>query len=147
MMPEIKRFSLAKPTLKTKFHIDFDWWQQNDRDWHVFLSGLLCSEHKAVFGDANVDQMVDWVDPQTAEVQRVDGVQHLLISHCAKQEDFITLHTSMVDAVFRMFLANGNAPMTPVEISEHLGRPAETILRTFGGAGRIYRGVRPCPDC
>jgi hypothetical protein len=146
-MPEIKRFSLVKPTLQTKFHIDFDWWQQNDRDWHIFLSGLLCSDHKAVFDKMNTSQMVDWVDPYTAEVQRVDGIQHMLITHCAKQRDFITIHTSMVDAVFRVFLANGNTPMTPVELSEQLSRPAETILRTFGGVGRVYRGVRPCPEC
>lgn len=146
-MSEIKRFSLVKPTLQTKFHIDFDWWQQNDRDWHVFLSGLLCAEHKSVFEKADSEKMVDWVDPQTAEVQRVDGVQHILITHCARQPDFITVHTSMVDAVFRIFLANGNTPMTPLELSEKLGRPADTILKTFGGGGRVYRGVRPCPEC
>jgi hypothetical protein len=78
-------------------------------------------------------------------VQRVDGIQHALITHCAKRNGFITQHTSMVDAVFRIFLANGNIPLTPIELSTHLNRPAETILRTFGGG--LYRGVRPCPEC
>ena len=28
---EDKRFSLVKPTVNTPFHIDFEWWRQNDR--------------------------------------------------------------------------------------------------------------------
>jgi len=32
---EFKRFSLVKPTLQTRFHIDFNWWSQNDRNWRV----------------------------------------------------------------------------------------------------------------
>jgi hypothetical protein len=142
-MSELKRYSLAKPTLQTKFHIDFDWWQQNDRDWHVYLSGFLCLEHQEAFDASLPVQMVDWVDSQTAEVQRVDGIQHALITHCAQRPGFITQHTSMVDAVFKIFLANGNAPLTPLELSATLERPAETILRTFGGS-RVYRGIRPC---
>jgi hypothetical protein len=38
--------SLLKPSIKTPFHIDFDWWKQNESDWHVFLSSLLCPEHQ-----------------------------------------------------------------------------------------------------
>jgi hypothetical protein len=145
-MPELKRYSLIRPTLQTKFRIDFEWWSQNDRDWRVHLHGLLCPTHQKAFADAAEGLMVDWVDPETAEVKQVEGVQHVLITHCAKEEGFITEHTAMVDAVFRLFLANGNVPLTPVELSTQLNRPAETILRTLTG-GRVYRGVRPCPEC
>ena len=67
-MTEVKRFSLMKPTVKTPFHIDFDWWQQNENDWHVHLSSLLCEVHQKMFADWNNDQFIDWVDPETAEV-------------------------------------------------------------------------------
>jgi hypothetical protein len=154
-VPDLKRHSLVKPTIQTRFHIDFDWWAQNDNDWHVLLAGFLCPQHQEFFstlvssetpgGMGNEVKMVDWVDPVTAEVQRVDGVQHALISHCAKQEAFITPHTTVVDAIFRLFLANGNSPLTPIEMADHLGRPAETILRTLAG-GRVYRGLRPFLD-
>ena len=142
-MTEIKRFSLVKPTLQTKFHIDFDWWGQNDNDWRVHLRSLLCANHQQAFNGAIVDEMVDWVDLGTAEVQRVDGLRHALISHCAKQDGFITDRTTMVDAVFRVFLANGNMPLTPVDLAERLGRPPEMILRTLSG-GHVYLGLRPC---
>ncbi len=88
--------------------------------------------------------MIDWVDPETAEVQQVDGVQHVLINHCAKLEDFVTNHTSLVDAVFRTLLANGNTPLTPEELSMRLGRPATTILMTLTGF-QVYKGLRPIP--
>ncbi len=144
-MPEVKRYSLVKPTTQTCFRIDFDWWRQSDRDWRVHLRSLLCPMHQEAFPDARGDQMVDWVDPDTAEVQQVDGLQHVLITHCAKERDFITERTTLVDSVFRLFLANGNAPMTPAEMAAQLGRSPDVILKTLSG-GQVYRGVRPCPE-
>ncbi len=144
-MAEVKRTSLVKPTLKTRFHIDFDWWRKNDQDWHVYLFSNLCMEHQQAFADQKGDIMVDWVDPATGEVQRVDGLQSILISHCAKQEEFITAQTTLVDAVFRVFLANGNVPLNSIELGERLRKSPEMILRTFSGI-RVYRGIRPCMD-
>ena len=135
--------SLIKPSVKTPFHIDFDWWKQNERDWHVFLRSLLCTEHQEAFADVEEGQMIDWVDEKTAEVRLVDGVQHTLMSHCALQAGFTDERTALVEAVFRIFLVNGNAPMSPDDISKRLNRPADTILRTLTGP-RIYRGLRPC---
>jgi hypothetical protein len=48
----------------------------------------------------------------------------------------------MVEAVFRVFLANGNVPLSAEELSKKLERPADTILRTISGP-RVYRGLRP----
>jgi hypothetical protein len=141
-MPEGKRTSLIKPTSKTPFHIDFDWWQKNERDWHVYLRSLLCTEHQQVFANLEEGQTIDWVDPVTAEVKPVDGVQNTLMSHCAKQPDFLTEQTALVEAVFRLFLTNGNIPMTSEELGVRLNRPAMTILRTLT-AGRVYKGIRP----
>jgi hypothetical protein len=140
---EARRYSLVKPTMNTRFHIDFDWWTQSDRDWRVYLQSMLCPQHQETYAGYSDSTTLDWVDPQTAEVQQVDGVQHVLITHCAKESGFITQRTAMVDAVFRVFLANGNDPLTPAELGERLGRPGETILKTLTG-GRVYRGLRPC---
>lgn len=141
-LPDVKRVSRIRPTVQTHFHIDFNWWQERDRDWRVFLQSLLCPEHQQSFADLPEDQMVDFVDPQTAEVQRVDGLQHVLIAHCAKIDGFISPHTTLVDAIFRIFLANGNIPMTPIELAQQSGRSSDLILRVLTG-DRIYRGLRP----
>lgn len=134
--------SLLKPSVKTPFHIDFDWWKQNESDWHVFLSSLLCPEHQEAFVDFDEGEMIDWIDPVTAEVKPVDGIQNALMTHCAFTPEFTGAHTAVVEAVFRIFLANGNVPMSAEDISKKLGRPADTILRTISGP-RVYRGLRP----
>ena len=133
--------SLLKPT-KTPYHIDFDWWKKNERDWHVFLRSLLCPEHQEIFAEVEEDGMIDWIDPKTAEVKPVDGIQHALMSHCALLPGFSDSHTAMVEAVFRIFLVNGNVPMSADDIAKTLERPADTILRTISGP-RVYRGLRP----
>jgi hypothetical protein len=140
-LPDVKRSSRVRPTIQTHFHIDFNWWQDRDRDWRVFLQSLLCPEHQQIFSELPEDHLVDFVDPVTAEVQRVDGLQHILITHCAKTKGFISPHTTLVDAIFRVFLANGNAPMTPVELAQLSGRSPDLILRVLTG-DQIYRGLR-----
>jgi len=142
MVVEGKRFSLVKPTVNTPFHIDFDWWKKNERDWHVYLRSLLCPEHQQAFEGVEEGQMIDWVDPATAEVKPVDGIQNALMTHCVQQPDFLTSQTALVEAVFRLFLTNGNIPMTSNALGERLNRPAQTILRTLAGA-RVYKGIRP----
>lgn len=134
--------SLLKPNAKTPFHIDFEWWKENEGDWHVFLRSFLCAEHQELFATAEEGDLIDWIDPQTAEVKQVDGVQHALISHCAQLPDFVNQRTAVVDAIFRLFLANGNIPMSAEDLSKKLGKPADTILRTIAGP-RVYRGLRP----
>ncbi len=134
--------SLIKPTLQTPFHIDFVWWEQNDRDWHVYLRSLLCPEHQQSMASLQEGEMIDWIDPETAEVKPVDGIQHILMSHCALLPDFINPQTTLVEAVFRLFLVNGNQPMSAEVLAQRLNRPAITILRTLTGP-RVYRGLRP----
>jgi hypothetical protein len=144
-LPDVKRTSRVRPTVQSHFHIDFNWWQDRDRDWRVFLQSLLCVEHQQAFAELPDDHLVDFIDPVTAEVQQVDGLQHVLITHCAKLEGFISPHTTLVDAIFRIFLANGNVPMTPMELAQISGRSPDLILRVLTGE-RIYRGLRPLTE-
>lgn len=136
------KFSLVKPTIQTPFKIDFEWWKSHDHNWRVYLYSFLCPEHQALFENVEDQSLIDWVDPQTAEVIQVDGLQHTLITHCAKQPEFVDSTTTLVNAVFRILLANGNKAMTPLELSEQTGKTAETILRTLSGP-RVYQGIRP----
>lgn len=134
----------VKPTLETRFHIDYDWWDRAGRELSVYLLSHLCQHHREVFTGHDDSQVIDWVDPVTAEVTRVNGVQHALREHCSRQPTYITEHTSLVDAIFRVFLANGNEPLTAPELAEAIDRPteADTILRTLSGK-RVYKGLRP----
>lgn len=137
---EAPRTSLIKPMLDTPFHIDFSWWRQNDREWRVFLRGLLGEEQDAKLADMDLEERVDWVDPNTAEVTQMDLLQYLLSNHYAQQGG--EQGASMIESIFRVFLKNGNHPQSPKQLGEALGRPPITILRTLAG-GRVYRGIRP----
>jgi len=141
-MNEVRKFSLIKPTLQTPFHIDFEWWRANDNNWHIALQSLLCPEHQEAFANLPEGQMIDWVDPESAEVRQLDGRQNTLISHCAKQPGFLDEHTALVDAIFRLLLANGNMPMSAEELGTRLNRPPGTILKTITGS-RVYKGLKP----
>ena len=141
-MAEVKRFSLVKPTVDTPFHIDFAWWKKNERDWHVYLRSLLCPEHQDAFANVEEGEMIDWVDPKTAEVKPVEGVQNALMTHCVRQPDFLTSQTALVEAVFRLLVSNGNVPLSAEELGTKLNRPPEIILRTLASA-RVYKGIKP----
>lgn len=138
-----KSFSMVRPTTSTPFHIDFAWWKEHDNNWRVFLHDYLCPEHQALFSIQDEGALIDFVDPITAEIHQVDGLQQNLMAHCSKQEGFVESTHSAVDNMFRIFLSNGNTPLSPNELSELTGKTGDTILRLLSGA-RVFMGIRPC---
>jgi hypothetical protein len=132
----------VKPTLDTKFYIDFDWWQQERRKLRVHLFSHLCSECRAKYADSAPEDF-DWVNLETGEIKQIDILWHVIRTHCSQQPDYITEQTPLTAAVFRAFLANDNTPLTPSGLHQVLGRKSPTlILRTIGGR-QIYMGIRP----
>lgn len=141
-MEEIKRqTSLIRPTTQTPFHIDFDWWQDTDANWRIFLFDFLCEKHRDDFGGMENSFKIDAVNHETAEVETVDGLLYTLIHHCAKQPDFIIDSMPLVAKIFRIFLSNGNKPLSADELSVLTNRPARTILATLTGP-QVYKGIR-----
>jgi hypothetical protein len=133
---------LARPTPDTQFHIDYEWWAKSDRNLRTYMRSHLCEEHRALFADSPVDAAeIDWVDPQTAEVKRLDGIMLHMLTHCSKLPDFIAPHTNIIDAAFRIFLTNDNAPLSARELGERINREPELILKTLGGK-QVYQGLR-----
>jgi len=134
--------TLVKPTPDTPFHIDYDWWERKGLHIGVELQTHLCQEHRVVFSEYFDMEIIDWVDEKTGEVTQVDGLQHVLQVHCSKQPGYIHEHLPLVDAVFRVFLANGNTPLTCRELGSITDHPPEKILRTLAGR-QVYKGIRP----
>jgi hypothetical protein len=133
---------LVKPTLDTPFHIDYGWWKKQGIQISAEIRTHLCLEHQEVYSTHFDTEQIDWIDKKTGEVTKVDGLQRVLQMHCSQQPDYINESLSLVDAVFRVFLANGNEPLTAEELSQLVGRPAEKILHTLSGI-RVYKGIRP----
>lgn len=130
-----------KPTLETKFHIDYEWWNREGEDLRAYLLSHLDPEKRAFFAEHRDTEEIDWINSETAEVRKIDALQRAIAEACQK-EGFITTHISLVDAVFRVFLSNSNTPLSPEELAERIGRPAMTILRTLAGT-TVYKGIRP----
>jgi hypothetical protein len=132
-----------RPSLDTKFHIDYDWWEDTGRDIRVAVRGQLCQDCQARYPDHRNTEAVDWIDPDTAEVVRGDALLQCLRSECAQKPDFISRTNPLITNAFRLFLLNGNQPLTPVELHEQIQwATSETILRTLSG-GTVYMGLRP----
>ena len=134
-----------KPTVDTKYHIDFDWWEERGRNFRVHLQSHLCPECQTRYKDYQEADLVDWIDEDTADVTQVDGLWHSLRTCCSLKTEYIAEHTPLTTAVFRVFLANGNVPLSSLELQERLRRPADTILRTIGGF-QVYSGIKPAGD-
>ncbi|MBE2184926.1 MAG: hypothetical protein IAE89_15965 [Anaerolineae bacterium] len=133
---------LAKPTLDTPFHIDYNWFERTDVDLRrEILSQLGPEQRERLSQSEDQEQLLDYVDPNTGEVTQVDELG-LEIQVAAQDPNFINPQTSVIDSVFRIFLANSNQPLTPNEIAERLSRPAKTILGAISGR-QIYKGIRP----
>jgi hypothetical protein len=132
----------VKPSLDTKFHIDFDWWQQQGRNLRVHLYSQLCPECQAEYADRSPEEF-DWVSLDTGEIKRIDSLWHVIRTHCSQQPDYLPDRLPLTTAVFRVFLANDNTPLTPSGLHQVLGRKAPgLILRTIGGR-QVYMGIRP----
>jgi len=134
----------VRPTLNTKYHIDFDWWAEQSLDFRAFLSSQLCETCQKQYADPRAGEEVDWVDPTTAEVKRVDALWQALKSCCSTRPDYISESTPLTTAVLRIFLANDNVPLSPLELADRLGGrfAAEAILRALS-RGPVYRGIKP----
>jgi hypothetical protein len=141
-LPKFNFSKLVKPTLETLFNIDYEWWDREDRELRVYLQSHLCPEHRKVFETHHNTEQIDWIDEDTAMVTPVDGLQHVLRIHCSLQPGYIDSSTPLVDAIFRVFLANSNKPLTVTELGARLKRDPKTILRILSGI-HVYKGIRP----
>jgi len=138
--PRLSR--LIKPSTDTPFHIDYDWWARDGRDLRTYLLGQIPTDLRDAYANLDENTRVDSVDPNTGEVKQEDTLLARIRSLAKQQVDYISSHTSIIDAVFRTFLVNDNEPLTALELSRRLNRDPQLILRTLSG-GQVYKGIRP----
>lgn len=133
----------VKPTLETKFHIDFSWWQKPGQNLAAYLQGHLCPEAKNLVESYEQNPTFDWINPETGEVFQIDILWYIIQTHCSHQPHFVDERIPLTAAIFRIFIANDNTPLTPLEIHQRLQKKMpDLILKTIGGH-QIYEGIRP----
>lgn len=137
-----KPSALIKPTLDTTYHIDYSWWERSEDDLRVYqLSHLSQEQRDRLSSSDGEDRLVDFVDPETGEVTQLNELE-LALQIASRDPNFINPQISVVDNIFRVFVANGNEPLSPNQLGEIIGRPPSTILKTLSGV-RVYKGIRP----
>jgi hypothetical protein len=127
---------------QTPFHIDLGWWSNRGRNLRLFLAAILDD------GQANIEptEPVDYIDPETAEVLRIDDLWARVLIERAQRPDYITSATPLTSAVLRALIENLNRPMTPTQLHRRVSRSSpETILRVLRTAGNTY-GIVPVDD-
>lgn len=137
-----QRLARFRPTVDTKFHIDYDWWESSGKNFRIYLRDQLCDECRERFANYQNTENVDWIDPDTGEVRRTDALRECLRTRCANDPHYINERLPLASACFRIFLANNNTPLSPNELHQLLPwKSPESILQTLAG-GQVYFGLR-----
>ena len=86
---------------------------------------------------------IDFIDPHTAEVRRLNSLWQCVIETCSQHPDYYSPELPLATALFRALVARANSPLTPSEMQTIIGRSnAQTILRVLTGPNAIL-GIVP----
>ena len=134
---------LRKPTIATRFQIDFSWWDRSEENLDIYLRHLLPAELRASLSEVadENDAEQDWVHPKTGQVSRLNALQRAVKS-ASQHPEFINPQASLVDVIFRILLANNNHPLSVEDFAAQSGRSATDILKLLSGR-RVFKGIRP----
>lgn len=112
---------------KPRYFIDLRWYDENGRSFQAVARARFCSACKTKLG-TETQERVPTIDPRTGRVvfqMRTvpfgSNPLSAIRSCCSKAPDYITPETPTLEAVFRVFLFNGNQPADVDTIREQLG--------------------------
>jgi hypothetical protein len=111
---------------RRRFFIDLQWYDNNNRSFRVMAQRRFCSSCQKKIGTEQQER-VPAVDPKTGrvvfEMRNVPfgaNPMSVIRTCCSKQRGFITSDTPLLEALFRVFLANGNQPADAERLREQL---------------------------
>ncbi len=129
--------------INTKFHIDLDYWKSQGRDFREQLWDEFCDDCKRLYS-LEEPREVDRVDPMTGQVARVDGLWECIMDQCGREPGYIGPKMPMTRAILRIMLANGNKPISAVELHKRIGRGnPQMILKELLGPEMENDGLMP----
>lgn len=125
---------------KTRWYIDIDWYDMNNRSFLAMSRGYLCQKCRKKL---KVD------DKEVA----ANTILSALKGCCSKSTDFIRYGLPVTESVFRILLGNGNKPLEVEEIAKRLGQgtglgtpnvSVQTLYRIL--SNDRYYGIRQARD-
>ena len=123
----------------SRWSIDVDWYKQHNRSLSVVVQNYVCAKCRKRLG-------------QDMSAVPIKKLLTTIKNCCGDTAEFISQKLPILENVFRLFLANGNQPLSLEEIRrqlmERLGdsyRTAPEILSRLL-RGDNYYGLRPAKD-
>lgn len=115
-----------EPLQETRYFIDLQWYDQRELVFSTVAQARLCSSCATKLGTF-VEERYPVIDPKTKRVtfefRRMRYAANplpIIRDCCSRARDYISADTPLLEAIFRVFLANGNQPMSLPALREHL---------------------------
>ena len=114
-----------------RWFIDLDWLEQNNRSFLALARGCLCSKCTKRLKEGK------------GEISAADLLSKIK-DCCSKTPGFVTDRSPILESVFRLFLANGNQPLSLEGLSKQLAerRGGDTQRTSVGVLSRLLRNER-----
>lgn len=107
MVGEDNREEVSTDQAESRWFIDMDWYQQNNRSFATLAQRCLCF-------NCQERLKVESGEASTADLLTTIG------DCCSKASEYITGGLPIMESAFRLFLANGNQPLGLKELMEQL---------------------------
>lgn len=144
-----------------QYVIDTTWFDENRFSFDDFIQSRMCEACQERL-DEEVEERYTVLDSKTGrasfDIRRSRyGANPIRVIRdcCSKKRNYITPDMPTLEAVFRVFLANGNAPLTLEHVREQLaewcpGGGCQWLLLPLEQLERLvqhdsYYGIRPAP--
>jgi hypothetical protein len=99
--------------VKYKYSIDLSWYREQERSFVLLATSRLCPSS------------------QKKKIPKTDAaILNTMKQCCSKSEDFITPELPLAECIFRLFLANGNKPLSLQQIQARLQQRLSDISGT-----------------
>ncbi len=117
---------LDVPEERPRFYIDLQWYDDTGRSFLAVAQSRFCKECQSRLGTESQERLPT-VDEKTGRIVFEmrstpfgSSPMSVIRSCCARSKDYITVETPVLEAVFRVFLANGNQPSDLEAVREQL---------------------------
>lgn len=131
---------------KPRYYIDERWYTEHNKSFRAVALTRLCASCRKKIG-TETQERVPTVDARGRVVFEMRSVPFasnplpVIRSDCSKQRDYITAETPVAEAIFRVFLANGNQPTDVDGIREQLANYINLSSRPHGYSDELIQAI------
>ncbi len=146
-------------TTGTPYFIDASWFEENNFSFTDFVQARMCAPCVRRL-DEEVEERYTVMDQKTRRfkyefrtVKYGANPAKVIRDHCSKEKNYIQPDMPTLEAIFRIYLANGNVPMPLEHVREQLaewcpGGGCQWLLLPMEALERLvqrdtYYGIRP----